>query len=88
MGDKLGNSRPQGVFSEQNRAVQTGFLDGPYEALGMGIQIRGSRESVNFRGQARVLCSDESFDLVLRLSTPRRFARRESPGLASPVGAG
>jgi hypothetical protein len=41
MGDKWGNGCPQGLFSEQDQAVETGFLDGPHESFGIGVQIRG-----------------------------------------------
>jgi hypothetical protein len=42
MGDKLGNGSPQGLFSEQDEAVQAGFFDTAHKSLGMGIQIGGS----------------------------------------------
>ena len=42
MGDELRNGCPQGLFPKQQEAVQTRFLDAPYESLGMSVQIRGA----------------------------------------------
>src|SRR4051812_19369766 len=43
MGDELGNGAPQGLFSEQDEAVQAGFLDRAYESFGMRVEIRRAR---------------------------------------------
>jgi hypothetical protein len=47
MGDELENGAPQRLFSEQDEAVQAGFLDRAYESFGMGIQIRGARRQLH-----------------------------------------
>ena len=33
------NSVPERRFTDENHAIQAGFLDGPYEALGVRIEI-------------------------------------------------
>src|SRR6266404_1709187 len=43
MGDEVVNGRPQRLLSKQDHPLQTGFLDGSHEPLGVGIQIRRSR---------------------------------------------
>jgi hypothetical protein len=39
MGDELGNGGSQGLFSEQEEAVQAGFFDTAHKSFGMGVQI-------------------------------------------------
>jgi hypothetical protein len=45
MGDELVKGDPQGLFSEQDQAVQTGLFDSSYKSLGMGIQVWRARGS-------------------------------------------
>jgi hypothetical protein len=40
MGDELGNGGPQGLFSEQDEAVQAGLFDTANESFGVSVQIR------------------------------------------------
>ena len=43
MDDEVVNGCPQRLLSEQDRPLQTGFLDGPNESLGVRIQTRRPR---------------------------------------------
>src|SRR5215471_6357669 len=40
---ELANAIPQRIFSEENHLIQATFLNSPYETLGVGVQIRGTR---------------------------------------------
>jgi hypothetical protein len=42
VGDEVANGCPQRLLAKQNHALQTRFLNGPHESLGVGIQIRRS----------------------------------------------
>ena len=39
---ELANGSPERPFTDENHAVQTRFLDGPYEALRVRVEIRGT----------------------------------------------
>src|SRR4051794_12581319 len=43
MGDELMKGGPQGLFSEQDQAVQTGLFDRAHKSFGMRVEIRGAR---------------------------------------------
>jgi hypothetical protein len=40
--NELSDRAPERPFPDENQAVQTGFLDAPYEALGVRVEIRGA----------------------------------------------
>jgi hypothetical protein len=46
VGNEVLNGCPQRLLSKQDHLLQTGFLDGPYESLGVRIQIRRSRRQL------------------------------------------
>ena len=40
--DELADGSPERLFTDENHPVQAGFLDRPYEALRVRIEIRGT----------------------------------------------
>src|SRR5215210_9128562 len=40
--DELADGSAERTFTDQNHPVQAGFLDGPYEALRVRVEIRGT----------------------------------------------
>ena len=47
MRDKFMNRLAQRAFPEQDHSLQTGFLNRPYEAFRMGVQIRRTRRQLH-----------------------------------------
>ena len=45
--DELANGSPEGRFTDKNDPVQAGFLDRPYEALRVHVEIRGTRRQAD-----------------------------------------
>jgi hypothetical protein len=39
MGDEVAKGRPRRLLAKEDHALQTRFLNGPLESLGVGIQI-------------------------------------------------
>ena len=99
MGDELGNGTPQGLFSEQDEAVQAGFLDRAYESLGLCVEIRRARWQLHgldpdARQQTQEFCGEERVSIVDQIALAEEDSVHGVGDLAAdlahpqPVGSG